>query len=1077
MKAIASRIPSVRGVLRAAPRQALSLSILAVALAWAPPPASAQSQYFGQNKVRYRQYHWSYLTSDHFEVYYYSGLDSLALRVLDLAEKANLKLSRITGHQLGRRVPIILYGSPNDFAQTNVTPEIIEPSTGGFTEVLRNRVVLPFSGSYEELRHVVVHELTHAFMFDMLYAGSAGALIARQTFFNVPLWFAEGLAEYVSLGMEPNAEMFVRDGVINGYLAPLPYAAGYLVYKEGQSAIAYLVERHGEERLRDVLSKVRVSRNFARGFERSVGVSEEKFSEQWREWLKKHYWPTVAEKDDPEKFARRLTDHRRDESVLNTSPAISPDGDLIAFFSDRRQYTDLYLMSSVDGRIVRRVIRGQRSYQFESIPSFRSSISWSGDGRHLALVAKSRGRDVLYVAEAKTGHIEKRFRLPMDALAYPAWSPRSDTIAVVGVKDGRPDIYLVDGSGQLSRLTDDNWDEKELVWSPDGSQLAFSSDRAHPVVLQAEHKSGGFGDYGIYTMDLPSRRVWPVADTGGDDHSAAWSPDGRRLAFISDLGGASNIYLYDRNDSTFTQLTDVVGGVTSLTWSRRNDRLVFSAFNRGGWDVFAVREPLSLDAVIARLRHSMPQSVLSWNEAAHRVEHEPAKPPSHGALATTWPDSLTAKPESLGVAGRTPEPTTETVGRVDTLRATLPDLPEPPVWSSGGAPGFSPTAPETLPVLVTRSPLEERGGPFALTDSLLAQSPQAYRVRLSPDFATAGFLYSAGFGFAGSSQLYLSDFLGNHNVLIATDLFSSSLEETNALLFYSYLPRRWDLSAGIFHFKNYYSSRVTTLGEQFASPQLFSERTYGVLLQASYPFDRFRRVDLGYTQMFVDRHLFAETVLGDFIDTATVQRSVSSPVLSLVGDNSLFGAYGPVNGHRYNLTLSPSFAWFPHGLSYQTATLDSRFYWDLTHDYNLAQRFLVGGSFGRDAQVFRVGGFSTLRGFRDYDLLGNRVALVNTELRFPFVQQLGVVGPVPVGAFNLRGAVFADAGVVWNEGDKVQLVRTESGRARLNDLRFGFGTGVRTLLYFIVLKLDVGWRTDLVQTSSPRWHFSIGPEF
>src|SRR5438094_2811059 len=166
-------------------------------------------------------------------------------------------LSALMGHTLAHRVPIIVYGSHNDFSQTNVTPELIEGAVGGFTEVLRNRVVLPFTGSYEDLRHVVVHELTHAFMFDMLYGGSAGAMLARQTFYSVPLWFAEGLAEYLSLGMESNAEMLLRDGVVDGNLPPLEISAGYVVYKQGQSALSYMVSRYGEDRLRDLLRKVR----------------------------------------------------------------------------------------------------------------------------------------------------------------------------------------------------------------------------------------------------------------------------------------------------------------------------------------------------------------------------------------------------------------------------------------------------------------------------------------------------------------------------------------------------------------------------------------------------------------------------------------------------------------------------------------------------------------------------------------------------------------------------------------------------------------------------------------------------
>jgi hypothetical protein len=63
------------------------------------------------------------------------------------------------------------------------------------TEVFHNRVVLPFTGSYEDLRHVVAHELTHAYLFDRFHGGSASRMLARQTFFSAPLWFAEGLAE------------------------------------------------------------------------------------------------------------------------------------------------------------------------------------------------------------------------------------------------------------------------------------------------------------------------------------------------------------------------------------------------------------------------------------------------------------------------------------------------------------------------------------------------------------------------------------------------------------------------------------------------------------------------------------------------------------------------------------------------------------------------------------------------------------------------------------------------------------------------------------------------------------------
>ena len=1045
---------------------------LALAVAGAFSASPAHAQYFGQNKVQYRAYEWQSIQSDHFTVYFYPELDSLARRVIDLAEKTNGTLVARMGHQLTRRVPIILYGSHNDFSQTNVTPELIDAGTGGFTELLRNRVVLPFTGAYEDFRHVLVHELVHAYMFDMLYGGAASAMLARQSFYQAPLWFAEGLAEHISLGMESNAEMFLRDGTISGYLPPLPYSGGYIVYKQGQSALAYLVERYGEERLRDLLQRMRQMRSFERAFQRTLGVSVERFDEQWRLWLRKRYWPAVAAKENPEEFARRLTDHRRDQSYLNSAPAISPQGDRVAFISDRRQYTDVYLMSAFDGKILRRVIRGERNVQFEAIPSFRAALTWSPDGRQLGLVAKSGGRDVLYTIDADRGKVLKRFDLGCPGLSYPSWSPVSDTIAVVGLQGDRTDIYLVDaGTGAFSRVTHDSHDETELAWRPDGSALTFASDRLSPVVLHPLRHERGFGRYGIFDLDLADRSIRQVLDTHGEDRSPAWSADGTKLAFVSDRGGTPNIFLYDRKDTTVTQLTDVLGGVISLSWSRQNDRLVFAAFNRAGVDIFAVREGLSLDPVVERLRRRAPQTVASAEEMRDAAVDSVIVPLTQGALAGSWPDTLVAGSDSAAVASGT---RAERSVSADSLALATRRALEPR-WTLGGPPQTW-AMPDTASPLPERSPLVERGGPFALADSVLSQTPVKYRGRLAPDYAGAGF-YASTLGVIGQSQFVFSDFLGNHNLYLATDVFSDNLAETNALVVYNYLPKRWDVGTGIFHFKNYYSAEITPLGEQLGTSRLFAERNYGALVSASYPFDRFRRLEFGYTQMFVERTFFAEDVDGLIFETGKAYRSVSSPSMSLVGDNTLFGYYGPVNGGRYNLTLSPSFSWFDKGLSYQTVTLDTRRYWDLTRGNTLATRLIGGWSGGRDPQAFQIGGFSTVRGFPDFDVLGSRIAIANAEFRFPFIQQLGLVGPVPLGIFNLRGAGFVDLGMAWNVDESPRLSRVVDGERRLEDLMLGFGTGVRTALYFFIVKLDVAWKSDLRDVSRPRWHFSIGPEF
>lgn len=1051
-------------------RSLVATGLVLAGCMWA---GEAEAQYFGQNKVQYRDHDWHSIRSDHFEVYFDSGADSLAMRTLDLAEKAQAVFSQRTGRELSKRIPIILYASHHEFAQTNITSDLIDGSTGGFTEALRDRVVVPFSGSYEDFRHVLVHELVHAFQFDIFYNSPNVSLLSGQGLFQVPLWFAEGMAEYFSLGMEPNAEMYVRDGTITGYLPPLEWAGGYLVYKMGQCAIEHLITEYGEERFREVLRRMRQMHNFDRAFQRTYGITPQRFDELWRESLRRKYWPTVAELDRPEKFARQLTDHRRDESVLNFWPSVSPQGDRIAYFSDRRQYNDVYLMSAYDGKVLQRLVRAERSPQFEAIPLLRTSITWSPDGSRLALVAGSNGRDQLYVVSAQDGKLLDKFDIPADELSFPAWSPVSDSIVVSGLANGRSDLYLVDtGTHEVKRLTDDAWDEKEASWSPDGKWLAFASDRLAPVVLQTTKQPDGFGRYGIYRMELATNDIYFMLDTSGEDHAPAWSPDGQRLAFITDRSGAPNLALFDLADSTITQLTDLTGGVMSLSWSRVNDRLVFAAFDRGGYDIYAVQEPLSSPAVLARLKKNAPHAVAAALVARDPLPDRPQTPRGRGALLGSWPDSTSTPDTTMSMGGRSP------MGPRGDLSAIRNG---PPAW--GGMGGYPNPLPDSAEPDTGRSkrpvltPLLERGGPFALADSVLGQKPLRYRWKLAPEALQVGALAASNYGFAGSTQAVFSDFLGDHSLYLAGDVFSNSIQDLNLLALYSVLPHRLDWSVGGFHFKNYYQSRVTTLGEQLNGAKLFSERSFGAIAGVNYPFDRFRRMELQATQMFVDEQFYREDPDGGFTRTNREYRTVTSPSISLVGDNSLFGEFGPVNGRRWNLTYSPAFAVFPKSLAYHTFSIDRRSYVDLSHGYTIATRMLAGTSHGRDPQSFRVGGFSTLRGYPDFDIVGTNLMLANLELRFPFVENLGIVGPLPIGNFRMRGAIFADIGTVWSGDTKPRFWHVDEAGRHLRDPYFGFGTGIRTWLLGLPMKLDVAWAGDLRDTKRPRWHFSIGPEF
>ena len=139
---------------------------------------NAQTARFGKNKVTYKSKDWEMIETDHFDIYYYQGGEQPASFAVDIAEESIKRLENEFAYKMKNRIPLIIYNSHKDFEETNVTIGLIEEFVGGFTESLKNRVVVPFEGSYEDFRHVINHEIVHALQFDMLYGrGGAGTII------------------------------------------------------------------------------------------------------------------------------------------------------------------------------------------------------------------------------------------------------------------------------------------------------------------------------------------------------------------------------------------------------------------------------------------------------------------------------------------------------------------------------------------------------------------------------------------------------------------------------------------------------------------------------------------------------------------------------------------------------------------------------------------------------------------------------------------------------------------------------------------------------------------------------------
>src|SRR5262249_28145592 len=231
-----------------------------------------------------------------------------------MAERAYARLSRVLDHQFREKKPIVLFSSRTDFGQNNVTGDLGE-GTAGVTEAQRHRMLLNFTGDYGTFEHVLTHEMVHAFQYDIFARGKAGNGLQALAQYMPPLWFAEGMAEYLSLGPSTTiTTTWMRDAALNGKLPNLEQLTDepdrYFPYRYGHSLWAFIGQKWGDEVIGQIMNAV-PNVGVERAFKRELGSSLEDVVDEWREDLQTRLLPGVGEMERPRKFSQPLLTARK----------------------------------------------------------------------------------------------------------------------------------------------------------------------------------------------------------------------------------------------------------------------------------------------------------------------------------------------------------------------------------------------------------------------------------------------------------------------------------------------------------------------------------------------------------------------------------------------------------------------------------------------------------------------------------------------------------------------------------------------------------------------------------------------
>ena len=1039
-----------------------ALSLMMSVLAIIPPAASGQ--YFGRNKVQFDDFDFEILRTDHFDIHYYPEEAEAVQDAARMGERWYERFARTFQHEFERTKPIILYADHPDFQQTNTLTGFIGEGTGGVTESLKNRVIMPLTGSYWDTDHVLGHELVHAFQYNIAQSRRGGGLQGLST---LPLWLIEGMAEYLSVGRDdPLTAMWIRDAIRRDDLPTIEQMtkeSRFFPYRFGQALWAYIGGTYGDDAVIQIYR-----RSLRSGFEGAIedvlGLSTDTLSVRWKEKVGEEYFPIMEGRSAPADQGNLLLAPSTGSGSVNIQPSISPDGRYVAFLSEKDIFSvDLYMADTRTGEIIRKLASAESDPHVEALRYIDSSGTWSPDSEQFAYIVSAGGDNQMAIAATRNGVVQRRieFDESIGAVSNPAWSPDGRTIAFSGSVGGITDLFLYDlESSETIQLTQDKYADLQPSWSPDGRTIAFSSDRGTGTNFELL----AYNSFQLAMIEVETGEVRTIPVFGNVKHiNPQFGRGGESLYFISDQDGFSDVYNLSLQDGRVRRVTNVATGVSGHTYLAP----AMSIAAQSGLIAYTVFDELEFHVYTKDLDEEFPEVTIAEN-AEDQIGRKlpPTIPDRFSRIATYLADAET---------GLLPSNTWGTSAVEQ--------------YESGLSLDF--VGQPTLGVGTDNFGNYVGGGASAYFSDMLGDRVLGIAVMAQGTFKDIG------------GQVFYTDLSDRWNWGVGAGRIP-------------YQMGWYDFGSddnGSYYALNRFRIFTTSVNGQVAYPFSSSQRFEVSLGVIRYSYDI--EIEKYYTNAFgqiisYDREDVDEDQMGLY------PLNMAQASVALVGDNAIFGFVSPVRGGRYRFSIErthgyssdpdPNKSLRDKEVTFTTVTADWRRYFSPTKNLTIGLRTLHYGRYGLTREESSSDGFGMLRPlFLGYEtfirgyayesfsasecsppgssdsggtcmafnrLQGQQLAVANLEFRIPLVgvEQYGLINfqfvPIELVA-------FADAGLAWDSDNPPVLEFSRSGYERVPVFSTGLSARAN-ILGFLILEAYYAYPWQRPQKGW-HWGFNIAP--
>ena len=1105
---------------------------------------------YGKNRIQYHDDfdQWLFYESENFITYWYGKARNHGVSTVKYAEQDHDEILDIIEHRINDKIEIIVYSDVSDLKQSNIGSDETFQTTNDQTKIEGSKIFVNFNGDHEELRRQIRKGIATVFLNNMFFGSNLQEIVQNSVSGNVPPWFQEGLADYVGNYWNFENDDELRNIFYHERRTNFKKLSTIFPRIVGQSLWYYIGLTYGKSEISNLLYLTRINRSVEDAFLYVFGIPFEDIGEQWEAYFKERY---TSEKE----IFKSVTEGERikykgKKRVPISDLTYSPDGRRLAIVDNQIGKTRVVLKDLETGASKKIFKHGYRNNAQATDYNY-PQVAWLPDGTGLYILYEFRDNITIQFIDFNEGTSQEQFLPERYERVYSITALSSQELVFSALSQGMVDLfYYTTNNRQSNQLTRDIYDDRDVTMATvDGVKgIIFSSNRPNAVERRRSVDTLlPFANFNLFHLAFEEEgaepKIYQITDQLSVDLTNPQVVGTNKVVYLSSANGIVNrkeasiariakpykkivrqdaIELVDAvqfqgTPDTGAMVTDTMlisyqTSIRQLTNYVHNLEQYALNEQRG-----VVAESFQVDDEYMLFEKDLGEGVAGQKMSAHNKLISEQKRTKKPTKAKSQPkeqirprqEVIRSSNEKIQYLFQSKFGDMSTDKAKDLLEESRQDIIVAPKTTVQAAEQMqADTQPiNRLRIVPYQLKFKLHSLSTNMDNSLLFGGLDSYSA-FKPEYepVPVGILIKANF-----KDLF-EDYVFEGGVRIPT-----AFNGTEYFLTFDDKKRRLDRQYAVY--------RRTTTDNVSVDGQSVQRTRANILLgqfSVRYPIDIYQSLRATAT-LRQDKTTFLASDRSS-LNNPDLENQRAGVKLEYVFDNSLDIDLNIRSGIRFKIfaevvkkfdfNIDPLSLKLAEGFMTVLGT-DARHYLNFAKHSVLASRFAAGTSFGSERILYYLGGsdnwlipkfnediqppsgnfaFQTispnLRGF-DYNIRnGSTFALLNAEVRIPFLKYLSR-RPIRISFFrHLQVVGFADVGVAWeglspfDEDNPINLDVLRNPPTVLlqvnyyrDPLVFGYGVGLRTLLFGYFIRVDYAWGVQTGIVQKPKLHLSMGLDF